>query len=333
MTEVRVGLIGCGSIAPVHAAAIAKSTLARLVAVVDVDEKRAQTFAETWQSAYTTNYEELLDRDDIDVVHICTPHYLHASMAEAAIRKGKHVLVEKPVALQVEDGERVSALAEQKGKQVGVVFQNRYNEASVQMKEWVNSGKIGKLLGMRAFVTWKRGAEYYESGAWRGKWDTEGGGVLINQSIHTLDLLQWLGGDIQRVRGQASTLVLEDVIEVEDTAHAVLDFASGARAVFFATNGHVADAPVDIEVIFEHGTLIQRRESLYLYKDGEETLLCHPPEQENFGKSYWGIGHARCIEDFYECILANRPFSISAREGLQALRIVKEVQRSFRASC
>lgn len=329
MTKLRVALIGCGSIAPVHAAAIAKSELASLVAVADVDGSRAQAFSEEWKCEYTTNYQDLIARDDIDVVHICTPHFLHAVMAEEAIRGNKHVLVEKPVAINVEDGARVATLAEQSGKQYGVVFQNRYNESSVQIKAWLDSGKLGNLVGMRAFVTWKREASYYASGAWRGKWATEGGGVLINQTIHTLDLLQWFGGPVTNVSGQASTLVLNDVIEVEDTAHAILEFESGARAVFFATVGHVVDSPVYLEVICENGTLIQRRESLYLYKDQHETLLCEPPEQGHIGKSYWGIGHARCIEDFYQSILSSRPFTISGREGLKALRIVKDIQQSY----
>ncbi len=323
--QLRAAIVGCGSIAPMHSAALAQSAHGRLVAVADVEESRAMAFAAANECEYMVDYHDLLEDGNIDVIHVCTPHHLHVPIAKDALTSGKHVLIEKPVALTMDDARELQDLSQRVGKQVGVVYQNRYNESSVKMKEWAESGRYGRVLGMRAFVTWSRGADYYNSGAWRGKWATEGGGLLINQAIHTLDLLQWLGGDMASIKGQWATHVLQDVIEVEDTAHAIIDFNSGARAVFFGTNAYVANSPIDIEVICEHATFTQRNEALYLVKDGAETIECEPPVHQNFGKSYWGVGHERLIADFYQHLIDNRPFPIDALEASKSLRIVRSI--------
>jgi predicted dehydrogenase len=218
--------------------------------------------------------------------------------------------------------------AENSAGQLGVVFQNRYNDPSVQIKEMIDSGILGDLLCMKGVVTWTRSEDYYTNSSWRGRWATEGGGMLINQTIHTLDLLQWFGGDIASVKGSVTTDVLNDVIEVEDSAHACISFRNGARGLFYGTNAYLVNSPVELELVFEQGTLLQRRDSLYLWQDGQETLLSQPQTGSTGGKSYWGTGHSRLIHDFYVHIREGRKFWIDGAEGIKALELIAGIYKS-----
>lgn len=215
MAKIRTALIGCGGISKVHLDALSHMDNVELVSVADVKEDRAKARAEQYGCAYTTDWTEYVSRDDIDVVHICTPHYLHAPMAIALLDSGKRVLTEKPMASEVADAEEM--IRHSDGR-LAVVFQNRYNEASQFIRQSIADGRYGKLLSMRAAVNWHRTPEYYTESGWRGFYKTEGGGVLINQAIHTLDLMLYFAGKPASVRGHVSTDLLYDTIEVEDTA-------------------------------------------------------------------------------------------------------------------
>lgn len=334
MTTLGAAIIGCGAIYPLHAKTVSALDGVSLKAFVDPREERAARAAGEYGGEVLTDYREILERDDIQVVHLCTPHYLHAPMAVEFLEAGKHVLTEKPMGETLEAADRMIAAADRSaargGGQLGVCFQNRYNEASVIIKRTIDSGELGRVICMKGVVTWHRTADYYTSSGWRGSWETEGGGVLINQTIHTLDLIQWFGGQIASVKGSVSTDVLEGVIEVEDTAHACIEFTNGARAVYYATNAYLTNSPVEIEIVCERGTLIQRRESLYLLRDGEETLLCEPAFNETGGKSYWGASHGLLIRDYYDCVREGRPFGIDGRTGRNGLWLVKSIYESSR---
>ena len=188
-------------------------------------------------------------------MHICLPHYLHAPVAIEALSLGKNVLTEKPMAIMTADARAMIAAAEQSAGRLGVVFQNRYNPAVQQARSLIMSGEMGAFLGMKAQVAWNRTPPYYTESGWRGSKTTEGAGVLINQSIHTLDLLSYLGGPIEKVRASAFTGLLEGVIEVEDNAMAVAVYEGGQRAVIHATNNNVTDAPVEVDIYMEKGAL------------------------------------------------------------------------------
>lgn len=321
-------MIGCGSISGVHLKAISAIGSARLLAVVDIDRALAEKTAKQYGCDYYTDYHEVLRREDIDVVHLCTGHYLHAPMAVDALNAGKHVLTEKPMAeTKAAARTMLNAAEANPNVQLGVIFQNRYNPASVIMKKYADSGELGRLLGMKGIVTWYRGRDYYAT-EWKGKWATEGGGVLINQSIHTLDLLQWLGGEVFSIKGTVSNDSLEGVIEVEDSAHAHLVFENGATAVFYATNAYRANSPVEVEMLFEKGRLYLRGDSLYLECDGEQTLLSEPVANDLGVKSYWGVSHGAQIQDFYDHIREGRPFWINGPEGYKAFRLVMDIYES-----
>ena len=260
MKKFRTAVIGCGGISQVHLTALSKMENVELVSVADVKEDRAKARAEAFHCAWTTDWSEYVRDPSIEVVHLCTPHYLHAPMAIALLDAGKRVLTEKPIASEVKDAETMIAHADGR---LGVVFQNRYNEASQIIKSAVEQGTYGKLLSLRAAVNWHRTPEYYTESGWRGRFATEGGGVLINQSIHTLDLLLYFAGRPVSVRGKVSTDVLYDYIEVEDTAHGLIHFENGLMANFYCTTTFGIDRPVEIELVFEKGILKTDAETLY----------------------------------------------------------------------
>ncbi|NHN29349.1 Gfo/Idh/MocA family protein [Paenibacillus agricola] len=330
MTALGTAIIGLGSISGVHLKALAGLELAQLKAVVDINEALAKKVAEEYGCDYYTDYKEMLKREDIQVVHLCTAHYLHSPMTIDALKAGKHVLTEKPMAENLESAHKMlQTAAELPEVQLGVIFQNRYNAPSRRMKQAVDSGEYGKLVCLKGLVTWNRTSAYYET-EWKGKWATEGGGVLINQSIHTVDLLQWLGGEIAFVKGSISTDSLEGIIEVEDSAHAYISFKSGATAVFYATNAYGRNSPVEVELVFEQATLLQRGDTLYLEQDGKLTILEEPVANTMGEKSYWGMSHELQIRDFYEHLLAGKPFWIDGPEGYNGFRLVMDIYESSR---
>ncbi len=205
MSRLKVAVIGCGNIFLVHADAIVANTNADLIAVVDINKEKALTVAEEYDCTFYTGHQQLLDEEDIDVVHICTPHYQHAPIALDFLKAGVDVLVEKPLAINIEQAEQMIAAAEEYDRRLGVVFQNRFNENVLKTLELLSTGSLGEIKGIKGVVTWFRDKDYYEQADWRGKFATEGGGVLINQAIHTLDLLQLFAGKVTAIQGHVDT--------------------------------------------------------------------------------------------------------------------------------
>ncbi len=328
MKKINCAIIGCGRIFSTHADAILKCSDATLYAVCDNDRKRATDAAEKYHCKAYFDYKEVLRDSLIDSVHICTPHYLHANMSIEAMQSGKHVLTEKPMAISVYDAQEMIRVSEDTGKVLGVCFQNRYNTTSIRVKEVLDSGRAGKVLGGKAFMTWNRGKGYYASDAWRGTWAQEGGGVLINQAIHTLDLLQWFIGDVENIKGSIDTRLLGDVIEVEDTAEATIIFSNGAKVLFFASNNYCTDTPVSIEIVCENAVMKIDDELTIKYKTGEIENIINS-DQATGEKSYWGSSHKALIEEFYR----NIGNGIGARiDGKQGIPVLKMIQAIYAAS-
>lgn len=325
MAKIRTALIGCGGISQVHLQALSKMDNVELVSVADIKEERAKARAGQYGCAYTTDWQEYVSRDDIDVVHICTPHYLHAPMAIALLDSGKRVLTEKPMASEVADAEEM--IRHSDGR-LAVVFQNRYNEASQFIRQSIADGRYGKLLSMRAAVNWHRTPEYYTSSGWRGFFKTEGGGVLINQAIHTLDLMLYFAGKPASVRGHVSTDLLYDTIEVEDTASGLIKFESGLLANFYCTTTFGTDRPVEIELVFERATLKTDAETLHVTQNGGTELIC--TSAASGAKAYWGTTHEVLLRDFYKAVEEKRPFWIDGESALPVLKLLKGVYESSR---
>jgi len=326
MKTFKVAIIGCGTIFPFHADALADCAPAELRAVVDIEPGKAEAAAQKYSCKSFLDYHEVLTDPEIDAVHICTPHYLHCEMAINAMEAGKHVLVEKPMAITREECEKMIRVSEETGKRLGICFQNRYNTTSQAIRALLSSGKAGRILAGKASVTWLRGKDYYTSASWRGSWAQEGGGVLINQSIHTLDLLQWFIGNPVRIKGNTDTRFLQDIIEVEDTAEATIQFDNGVNGFFFATNGY-ADSPVELQIVCEKAILNLSDNLSVRYKTGETEVITdlHP---KTGGKAYYGAGHVALIEDFYDSLLSGKPFPVDGNQGISTIRLIQALYKS-----
>lgn len=327
MQKLRVAVIGCGSVSVVHLPPIATWQWAELIAVCDVNEGRARRAGEKYQVPWYTDYNAVFALKP-DVVHICTSHYTHAGIAIAAAKQGIHVLTEKPMATNLADADRMIAAAEENDVKLGVVFQNRYNAASKAMREVVERGDLGRLLGCRAFVTWFRPWEYYTNSDWKGTWREEGGGVLMSQAIHTIDLMQWLMGEVDYLQGSISNR-FHDYIDVEDTAEATVFFKNGARGSIYACTNYSRDADVQLEVHGENGFVrLEMDRAVISLKGQAEYAVSENGTEQTAGKSYWGASHAKQIECFYRSIREDLPVKIDAWEGRKALEIVRAIYYS-----
>ena len=319
----RAGIIGLGAISTTHYGAIGRAG-GEVVAICDLEEEKLEAFRQktgTSAKGYT-DWHALLRDESLDVIHICTPHYLHAEMVIEALLAGHHVLCEKPLCIREEDISRVLAAEQASGRRLGVCHQNRYNESNLATHALLESDPAKAGFGT---VVWDRGAGYYASGAWRGRWDTEGGGVMINQALHTLDLLLWLMGQPDTVQASIENRHLSGVIEVEDTASALFRFADGRAFTFYATTASAADFPVQVMVATRGGqTIVAANDTITI--NGE----IRPSDSGDirYGKDVWGDGHAKLVKDFYTCIAENRPFAIDGREGARVVRAILAMYRS-----
>jgi UDP-N-acetyl-2-amino-2-deoxyglucuronate dehydrogenase len=226
VTKVRIALTGCGKVGHIHAAAVRGLKAAELVGVCDVSADRAQTFGARYGVAGFTDLAAMLQQTKTELLLVCTPHPLHAQPTVLAAGLGVHALVEKPMAANLADCDAMLTAARQGGVLLGVISQRRFYESVRRIKDAIDAGKLGKpVLGVFTMYSW-RDAAYYQSDPWRGQWATEGGGVLVNQSPHMLDLLHWFMGPIAEISGYWAN-VNHPGIEVDDTAVAVLRFQNG----------------------------------------------------------------------------------------------------------
>ena len=320
----KVGIIGCGNIARVHLWALGTIRDVQISALCDIDIQKADELAKTVNDIRTRdmpgagpeaspvkiveNWESLSD-SDLDVIHVCTPHYLHAPMAMELLKSGKAVFVEKPCAISLEEFEELKKADTEHPGKLGFCLQNRYNETTLLMERLVSDGRIGKLQGCRAFVTWRRDDGYYTESPWKGRLRTEGGGALINQSIHTLDLMLRFLGEPVTVKGSIANHHLTDPgIEIEDTVEALMEFPDGKRACFYASNGYASDAPVILELQGENGRICMNGSEVTVFADGNAPAHYDCEQKQGIGKSYWGCGHKACIEDYYRCLDSGETF-------------------------
>ena len=317
------GIIGLGAIRTTHYGAIGRAG-GEVAAICDIDEKRIRAFCERTGCRATayTDYRALLADGSLDVVHICTPHYLHAEMVTAALAAGHHVLCEKPLCICEEDIPRVLAAEQASGKRLGVCHQNRYNESNLALKALLESDPAKSGFGT---VVWDRGEAYYASGAWRGRWQTEGGGVMINQALHTLDLLLWMIGQPETVQADVTNRHLAGTIEVEDTASALFRYGDGRTFNFYAPTASGADMPVQVMVATKGGqTIVAANDTITV------NGVIRPADSGDirYGKDVWGDGHAKLVTDFYTCVEEDRPFAIDGKEGARVVRAILAMYRS-----
>ena len=289
----HVCIVGYGAIGRVHAEALDELSEAAIYAICDTNRERADQGAGAYQCKVFYDFAECVCDTQIDSYHICTPHYLHFDMIDKCVQAGKMVVVEKPVTMKQEEFQIL--LSKYTDKPIYPVMQNRMNKCAKRLKAIVDTDEsLGALRAVKGILTWHRTAEYYQSAAWRGTKAYEGGGVLINQAIHTLDLMVYLAGDIKSVSATASNKSLKGVIEVEDTMDARMEFDNGAIGIFYATNAYGSNSKPQIELEFDNATFRYMNGELYRNQE----LICHDDHQYR-GKEYWGSGHGRLFHELY----------------------------------
>jgi predicted dehydrogenase len=322
---IRAAVVGCGDISTVHLAALHDLADVELVGVCDLDAARSAEAGSAWSVPSFADHGSLFDEQLPDVVHVCTPHDQHAAVAVEAIERGIHVVLEKPVAHTLAEAEKITAAHRANpAVKVAVCFQNRYNRASQEVHRLLTSGSLGEVRGASATVAWHRTPAYYARGPWRGQRARSGGGVLMNQAIHTLDLLQWFLGPVARVDSRIGTLALGEFIDVEDTASLVMDHENGSRSVLFATLANSVDSPVTIEVDTERARLLVRGDLLVSYADGR-TEVIEERRATTTGRAYWGVSHELLVADFYARLDDPEPFWIGPNDGLASLAVLDRV--------
>lgn len=332
MEKFGFGIIGGGMVGPYHAQAINSIPDAELVAVATAHEKTAKDFAEKSRAKFWyTDYKELLKRDDIQVVNICTPPFLHEEMTIAAAKMKKHVIVEKPISINLKQADNMINVCEKNRVRLGVIFQYRFSEASQKVKRAIEEGKMGKLILGDAYVKWFRPQEYYESAGWRGTWNKEGGGALINQSIHAIDLLHWFMGPVDWLYGEFATV--RHLIEVEDIGIAVLKFKNGAMGVIEGSTAIYPGFPLKIELHGEKGSVVIEGDRIKLWKfmeleeekfideEKQKTLDTSSSPTAGFSSEY----HALQIREFIDAIKQDRKPLIDGIEGRKTLEIVRAI--------
>ena len=350
MSKIRTGVIGCGKVGHMHAKAYQDIPKAELVAICDSDLARAQSYADQYGARAFASVELMVREAKVDVVSVCTPHPLHKEVTLEALNAGANVLVEKPLASTLADCDTMISLARQKGLTLGTVCQRRFYRPSMRIREAIDSGKLGTpVLGLVTMLGW-RDESYYRSDPWRGSWQGEGGGVLVNQAPHQLDMLQWYMGPIQELYGLWGNLN-HPYIEVEDTAVAVIRFQSGAlgsivvsnsqnpalygKVHVFGGNGAAAGVQTDGGAMFIAGmSKIAEPPLNDLWTiPGEESLLeqWKREDTEHFERTDFMHHCHKCqLEDFISAVSSGRAPLIDGEEGRKTVEIFTALYRSNR---
>ncbi len=351
-TIIHSAIVGCGVIGPTHADAL-KSLEAegvRLAAFADVVPARAEALAAKY-GAQARSFEDILADPAIDAVHVCVPSGLHAEIGVRALQAGKHVVVEKPMDITLQACDRLLAAQRESGRRLAVISQHRFDKASVEVKAALDADLLGPLVYAEARVPWYRTQEYYDSGDWRGTWALDGGGALMNQGVHTADLMRWLCGPVETVYAQARTLAHARV-ETEDVIAATLTFASGAIGTLSASTAMFPGFAVRVGVYGTEGSAIIEGDMLHTLtaksglSGGGEASQAHALQVATGGTkaateasttatasdpaALWGGAHQAQIADFLRCCRTGDTPIVDGVEGRKAVEVVLAVYESAR---
>ncbi len=327
MKTYNVAVIGCGVIVPNHLYAIEKLDGLNLVAVCDIDEEKAKNIAEKYGVKYYTDYKQMAENEQLDGVHICLPHYLHKEVTVYFLEKNIQVLCEKPMAINSADGQEMIEAAEKYSTRMDIIFQTRVGSAAKTVFETIKSGKMGKVQKIFAQVKWKRGKEYYNNGKWRGILEQAGGGSLINQAIHTLDIARLMAdSEIKNVSSQIANLN-HAYIEVEDTVNAVVTFESGAVLTFYSTNNNFESELPSIKAICENGVIeLTGSDAVITLNDG--TVIKNDRDKETFFgvKEEYGTSHIAQVHRFY--FGSDDEIKKNVEEALKIQKLIDKIYES-----
>lgn len=329
-----VGLgVGCA-----HVDGVKNSTHGTLVAVCDLlQEKLDKIIEKSPDTLAYTNFDEMLTNPDIDIVSIALPSSMHAEYAIRAMEGGKHVLIEKPMDITVEQASKIDTVRIKTGKKVGIVHQNRNNASMIPMKAAIEVGRIGKIFLGNFAVKWYREQEYYDNGGWRGTWDMDGGGSLMNQAVHTIDLMQWLMGDVESVTSTMN--ICDHTIETEDLTVSIIKFTNGATATFVSTTCAYPEICTDIQIYGTGGSMEADGENLKLWKFKDAPESEEKEMFEKYGTSAGAVssltvfnGHNYVVEDMINAIYEDRNPQIVPSDGIKAVKIVTAMYESAKTN-
>jgi len=335
-------IVGCGVIAPFHARALASIANARLRAVVDVIPERARQRATEFGAEAYTELSPVLERGDVDVVCVCVPSGLHAAIGMQAAAAGKHVLVEKPIEVSLGAADRLIAASRRCGVKLGVISQHRFDGGVERLRAALTAGRFGRLLLGDAIVKWYRTQEYYNSGGWRATWELDGGGALMNQAVHYVDLLQWMMGPVDRVVARTGTAA--HAIAVEDVALALLTFRSGALGIIEASTAVYPGLPERLEITGTNGTAIVEAGdvSVWEFRDEKGEVGPYGRKAKALNRSSAPAaaadpaalsiaGHRAHLIDMIEAIETDREPAIPGEDGRKPLEIILAIYESARS--
>ena len=332
---IKIGLIGGGNITGTHARAVQAIPGLEIVAMQGMNAAKVRELSRQYGGKAYQDFESFLLHQPMDLVIIGSPSGLHATQGIAAAHRELHVLTEKPIDISLRPTDQLIAAAERAGVKLGVIFQDRVKPACRQLKQWLQDGILGKPLFVDARVKWYRPPEYYAKSRWRGTFVLDGGGAVINQAIHTLDLMLWLFGDVSRVQAHKATML--HAIEAEDTSTGLFEFANGMIGVFQATTAAYPGYPRRLEITGTEGTVILEHDrivSVDLRKVPDEWNL-EAAGDSNQSASSAAVtdfrGHQAVIEDFVEAIQQNRPPICGGQEGRRSLALVEAIYRATEA--
>ena len=325
----RVGIVGCGNIFTMHATSANHLENAKIVGVCDIKKDRADKAAKKYNCKAYYDYKELISKENIDVVHVCIPHYLHPVVSKYAIMQGVHVLCEKPMSIKYEDAVENVELAEKYGVKYGIIFQCRYNDASRLVKEKLENGTLGKIISARVVLTWCKPDDYYVLSDWKGTWDKEGGGVVIDQAIHSIDLANWfINDEVESVKVSMANRN-HSIMEVDDSAEGFITYKNGATLGFWAMNNYGCDEPIEIRILCENGKVVMDYDKAEITLNSGEKIdaktTIDPDVVYEDGKEYWGFQHIRQIADFYKAVENNTEFALSGREALKIQKLICKI--------
>ncbi|KAA3620484.1 MAG: gfo/Idh/MocA family oxidoreductase [Calditrichaeota bacterium] len=322
-----------GAIAAFHAKSINNLPRARLLAISSRNAEKARLAAAEFGADYYSNFEKMLQRDDIDVVCICTASGYHLQPALVAARAGKHVIVEKPLEISLERCDEMIAACEKAGVKLTCIFQNRFNPDFIKIKQAFTSGKLGKPVLGSAYIKWFRPQEYYDAADWRGTLAGDGGAALINQSIHTIDLLLTVMGPVRSVYGKIATRTHK--IEGEDLGLAVLQFKNGALGLIEGSTSIYPGYPERLEIHGEKGTAVLEGGVITRWDIAGEKSNIKGVKNNKSGASDPLVipiaGHMAQIDDMIDAILENRAPVVDGREGRKALQVILAIYQASKS--
>lgn len=324
-------IIGAGVIAPFHAKAINENENAELVAICDIEIEKAVKLGEEYSVSKTyKDYNDMFKAEEVDVVSICVPSGIHADVAMAAAKAGIHVLCEKPIDITRDKMTEMIDVCKESNVKLGVVYQRRLLDAAVITRKAIQEGKLGKIVLGDAYLKYYRSPEYYESAGWRGTWEMDGGGALMNQGVHGVDLIQWMVGDVESVFAYAAPLVRD--IKVEDTAVIAMKYKNGAFGVIQSTTSVYPGQETRFEIHGENGSIIFGdsgfKEWKFIDSDEEAPSVGNVEGGGDDPKAISEDGHFVFVDDIIKAIREDKEPLVSGEEARKAVDLILAIYES-----